>query len=231
MTATQTKPQIVKRELTAQGNIRLTSKDGIMYRSTKVKALDKGSFYDESHGCYFIPCQNELTTKAMLNANRDTVAFSNTYQKGLADEKRVIDFLKSKGFDVKPSTKEENRYQDIDCWIGDIPVSIKSEHKGLYWNNIYFELENQLTVTGEWVKDGWYYTGQATKYLIFQGTEIRLYDKETIKQFVEDNGWLKTRTLSWSVKAQQGGTYRTMDTKSGFLDRDAVPYEASWSIE
>lgn len=227
--ATLTTPTIVKREL-KNGYIKATSSDGIIYRSIGGKATGAGCFKDEKTGKYYTPYTETLKTKDMLNANRDVRAFSNTYQKGLADEKLVIEFLASKGFSVRPASKEENRMQDIDCWIGDIPVSIKAEHKGLAYGNIYFELRNQLTVTGEWVADGWYYKGQAQKYLILQGQELRLYDKETIKQYVEDNGWLRTRTLSWQVKAQQGGTYRTMDTESGFLCRDSVPYEASWKL-
>ncbi len=223
-------PTIVKRELTNQGFIKATASNGIIYRSVSGTAVGEGCFKDAKTGKIFKPYSPELQTKDMLNANRDVKAFSNTYAKGLNDERRVIDFLKSKGFDVRPASREENRMQDIDCWIGSIPVSIKAEHKGLEYNNIYFELENQLTATGEWVKDGWYYKGSATKYVILQGNEIRLYDKQAIVDYVEANGWLRTRTLSWSTKKGQGGTYRTMDTLSGYLCRDSVPYEASWKV-
>lgn len=229
-TKTATKPVIVKRELVSQGFIKATCKDGITYRSVSGKVIGSGCFKDEATGQYFKPYSQELRTKEMINAGRDTVGFNNTYAKGLSDERRIVSFLKEKGFNVRVATKEENYTQDIDCWVGDIPVSIKAEHKGLEYNNIYFELENQLTATGEWIKDGWFYKGLAKQYLILQGQEIRLYDKQAIIDYVQDNGWLRTRTLSWRVKAQQGGTYRTMDTLSGYLDRDQVPYLQSWRL-
>lgn len=227
--ATLAAPTIVKREL-KKGFIKATDINGITYRSVGGKAVGKGCFKDALTGKTFTPYTETLKTKEMLNANRNVAEFSNTYAKGLSDERKVVEFLGSKGFNIRAASKEENYSMDIDCWIGNIPVSIKSEFRGLKYGNIYFELENQLTTTGEWVKDGWYYTGKAEKYLILQGLELRLYDKQTVQQYVADNGWLRTRTLSWQLKATQGGSYRTMDTLSGYLDRDRVPYEASWML-
>ena len=223
-------PTIVKRELVTNGRIRATDSDGMIYLSLDTKAVLPGSFQDEKTKKYFAPISNELQTTDMLNANRDMVTFTNTHQNGLAEERRVIEFLRTKFNDVTVSTKKQNVEQDIDCFIGDIGVSIKAEHAGLKYGHIYFELENQLTATGEWSKDGWFYTGTAEKYVIIQGQEIRMYDKQAIVDYVEANGWFRTRTLGWKTKATQGGSYRTMDTLSGFLVKENVPYEYSWKV-
>lgn len=170
---TNQKDIFVKRELSPQGFIVATAKDGSKYRSTGIKTVDKGTIYDHHIDKYFVPMSNEITTKDMLNANRNVNGFSAAYQAGLKDEAKVIDGLKADGYDVQPSTRDENRLEDIDCWIDGKSFSIKAEHKGLDYGNIYFELENQITATGEWVKDGWYYTGKAEFYLIYQGNEVR----------------------------------------------------------
>ena len=223
-------PTIVKRELVANGRIRATDSEGMVYLSLDTKAVLPGSFQDEKTKKYFAPISNELQTTDMLNANRDMVTFTNTYQNGLAEERRVIEFLRTKFNDVTVSTKKQNVEQDIDCFIGDIGVSIKAEHAGLKYGHIYFELENQLTATGDWAKDGWFYTGTAEKYVIIQGQEIRMYDKQAIVDYVKANGWFRTRTLGWKTKATQGGSYRTMDTVSGFFVKENVPYEYSWKV-
>ena len=223
-------PTIVKRELVAHGKIRVTDSDGVKYLSLDLGAVPTGCFKDIKTNKYFAPITNSIETKDMLNANRDMVTFTNTYQNGLAEERRVIEFLRTKFNDVTTSTKKQNVEQDIDCFIGDIGVSIKAEHAGLKYGHIYFELENQLTATGDWAKDGWFYTGTAEKYVIIQGQEIRMYDKQAIVDYVEANGWFRTRTLGWKTKATQGGSYRTMDTLSGFLVKENVPYEYSWKV-
>lgn len=223
-------PTIVKRELVRNGRIRATDSNGIMYLSVDTKATLEGSFVDTKTKKTFSPCQTELQTNDMLNANRDVKSFSNTYQRGLQEERRVIEFLKTVFKSVTNSTKDQNRLEDIDCFINGIPVSIKAEHSGLRYGNIYFELENQITATGNWEKDGWYYTGKAEKYVIIQGQTITMYSKQAIVDYVEANGWLRTRTLGWSTRATQGGTYRTMDTLSGFLETDLVPFEMQWKV-
>ena len=219
-------PTIVKRELVSQGRIRVADTEGNCYLSLDTKAALPGTFQDAKTKKYFSPIQ----TTDMLNASRDMATFSSTYRNGLAEEKRVIEFLKTKFADVQPSTKQQNMIEDIDCFVDGVSVSVKAEHDGLRYGNVYFELENQITATQQWELDGWYYTGKAEKYVIIQGQEIRLYDKKAIKDHVEANGWLRVLPLSWKRKASQGGSYRTMDTRCGYLDRNKVPYEQSWTV-
>lgn len=154
---------------------------------------------------------------------RDIAGFRSTYAKGLSDEKKVMDFMQSLGYRVEPSTKEENMFNDVDCYINGHPASIKAEHAGLKYNNIYFELEAQLTATGEWVPS-WYETGTAKWYLILQGDTLRCYLKKNIKAYVDLVGWQKIRSLGWKTKKQQGGTYRYSDAKCGFLVPTDVPH-------
>ncbi len=228
---TLTAPTIIKREIVSK-NIRLTDNNGIMYHVLNNRVIGKDCFYDPSLQRWYSEYKNITpeTNKDMLNANRDMTGFNNVWRNGSADEKRVIAFLDNLGWNIKPSSKEDNITKDIDCWVDGIGYSIKAEHKGLQWGNIYFELANQLTSTGQWEDTGWFNTGEADYYLILQGQELRMYSKQAIKAYVDANGWVKTRTLSWQAKATQGGSYRTMDTKSGFLDRDKVPYISSWII-
>ena len=223
-------PTIVKRELVANGRIRATDSEGMIYLSLDTKAVLPGSFQDEKTKKYFAPISNELQTTDMLNANRDMATFNATYRNGLAEEKRVIEFLRTKFENVINSTKRQNIDLDIDCFIDGVSVSIKAEHDGCKYRNIYFELENQLTATQEWHDDGWFYTGEAEKYVIIQGNTIRMYSKAAIKDYVAANGWLRVLGLSAKRKASQGGSYRTMDTRCGYLDNRLVPFEQEWKV-
>lgn len=171
------------------------------------------------------------------------------YQRGLADEKKAIAFLKAEGYDVQVSSREQNILQDIDCIIDGKATSIKAEHTGLRYNNIYMELANLLQdynsiiplmsnitlevvelalSTPEW-EPGWFYTGTATQYLILQGNSLRLYQKTDIINHVQSQDFLRIRPLTKARKAYLT-KYRYKDTLSGFLDRDSIPY-VQWVID
>jgi hypothetical protein len=154
---------------------------------------------------------------------RDTATFKASYAQGLSDERKVINFIKSLGYWVEASTKDDNMFNDIDCWVNGQPVSIKAEHTGLRYNNIYFELEQQLTETGEWVPS-WWQTGKATWYFILQGQTLRCYLKKNLELYVTNIGWQKIRSLGWKKKNSQGGTYRFSDARCGFLVPTDVPH-------
>lgn len=221
--------KIVKREIVSN-NIRLTDDNGVRYHALNNRIIGKDCFYDDQLQRWYTEYKNITPEKTMTNANRDMNTFSNSYRNGLSDEKRVIAFLAAQGLNVTPSSKEDNMKKDIDCYIDGIGYSIKAEHKGLQYGNIYFELSQQLTATGQWVDEGWYYTGEAEYYLILQGQELRLYSKRAIKDFIEANGFVRVRSLSANVKRSQGGTYRYMDTRSGYLERKDVPFISSWTL-
>lgn len=154
--------------------------------------------------------------ETVTTTKRDLEQFNKAYNKGLADERLVIEFMIQQGFEVTKSTDDENKIKDIDCYIDGIPTSIKAQHKGIKYNNIYFELEQQLTSTKNWVKS-WYYNSKAEQYLILQGGTLRLYKKADIQKHATEIGWSHTRQLSSSVKSTQGGSYRYCDAKLGFL--------------
>src|SRR4028119_638340 len=76
--------------------------------------------------------------------------------RGLADERRVIDWL-SRGFEVRKATREENRTWDIDChvlvkgvWE---KVSIKSQEAGLTYKNYTLELLSEQPTGHDWTPE------------------------------------------------------------------------------
>ncbi len=171
------------------------------------------------------------------------------YEKGLADETKVIGFLRNQGYQVERSTHEENVKQDIDCWVNGKPTSIKSQHKGVSFRNIGFELANQLTTkadcavtsnllasglttlldvgtlisTGSW-ESSWWDNGTATNYLFYQGSTLRLYTKESLKRFIAANGFLRIRALTEDTASYLGGRYRHCNSICGYLCWDCVPH-------
>lgn len=151
------------------------------------------------------------------------------FKQGLTDEAKVIAWLKARGHEVKESTRYENVMLDIDCYVDGEPVSIKAEHSGLKYDNVYFELDNVLTSDGFTKEAGWYKKGKATKYMILQGTTLRCYKKKDIEDHVAAKGWLRVLPLSREVRATQGGAYRYCNTYCGYLMTDAVANE-SFSI-
>lgn len=170
----------------------------------------------------------KVSSNSKNNEQRDLEQFNKAYKQGLADERLVIEFMKQQGFEVTDSTDNENKTKDIDCYIDGIPTSIKAQHKGLKYNNIYFELEQQLTSTKNWVPS-WYYTSRAEQYLILQGNTLRLYKKDDIKKHATEIGWSHTRRLSPEAKSTQGGSYRYCDARLGFLKPTDVEHSV-WVI-
>lgn len=175
-----------------------------------------------------------LTTKletlpvVQVDEQRDKVTFKHNYARGLADQKLVEEYLKSQGHAVLPSAKEDDLLYDVDCYLDGVPTSIKAQHKGASFGNIYFELKAQLTSNKKWV-NSWYFNGKAEQYLILQGNVLRLYKKTDVEAQVESKGWLRQRTLSASVKATQGGSYRYSNSLLGFLNISDVAHKR-WVI-
>jgi hypothetical protein len=132
-----------------------------------------------------------------------------------------------------------------DRWV---PVSIKSLHDGEKFGNVYFELLTQRYQPSEWTdnlwskaldackklsgifinkhqwKPGWFYSGSAEYYVVWQGSQCRLYKKFDVIKFVDTNGWLKVLPLSRARLATQGGK----NTICGYLDNEALPFVRSW---
>jgi hypothetical protein len=170
------------------------------------------------------------------------------YQKGLSDECIVKDFIKT-GLNriVMPPTIYQDHFEDIDCIVNGVPISIKAQHAGVAYGNIYFELSQQLTSAkdcqmtrdvlaqktinqsdlsrlesvGAW-EPSWYYTGKAEVYCIYQGDLLRIYRKADIIAHVAAQGWLRIRPLSAKRTNYLGGTYRYCNAACGYLSTKAI---------
>lgn len=174
--------------------------------------------------------------------------FTKIYNKGLEQEERVLAFLASKGFTVKPATKEE-QFQDIDLWLDGVPTSIKAENDGLRYGDIYFELvtergradvsepldQDTKDRIKKWAEKAvrthkftdlstfymsWFFTGKAEQYLILQGDRLRLYRKSEILDYMDLKGPDKVLGLSLYRLSTQGGK----NTICAFIKSDAIRY-------
>lgn len=174
-------------------------------------------------------------------------SLNHCFARGAIAEKAVKASLAAQGFEITPSTKSENRDLDIDCYINDVPLSIKAEHAGVRYGDIYFELFQQLTSHSGCLssrrllkqlastnkpdydsvlqqllqtgswEDGWWYSGKAQLYAILQGQDIRLYLKEHLVRHWNAHGWRKVRSLSSHTKSYLGGKYRYCNSVCGFI--------------
>lgn len=174
---------------------------------------------------------------------------SSVYAAGLADEKLVKSFLRSKGLIVTEPTQHQDRFEDTDAFINGVPISIKAEHSGLKYGNICFELAQHLTefqdcpqskailntkdltldhldhliTTGSW-ETSWYQRGKAVLYYIYQGDELHIYKKADIVAHVASHGWLRLRPLTKMRSSYLGGDYRYCNAICAYLDTNAVPH-------
>lgn len=173
------------------------------------------------------------------------------YADGLAAETTIKKFFIDKGYNVIDSTFKEDYFYDIDCYINDWSVSIKTQHKGEKYGHIGFEIANHLTscnpcqvsdnmfkrgnitypgviklieVHKTW-EAGWWLTSQAQVYIIQQGDYIRVYRSEDIRKYVSDYSFLKLRPLKQKTQSYMGGSYRHCNTICGYLDREAIKHD------
>lgn len=174
--------------------------------------------------------------------------FTKIYNAGLDEEYRVLAFLESKGFTVKDATKKE-QFLDIDCYLDGVATSIKAEHDGAKYGDIYFELASQkgsakflrtldltefITIQ-TWASkakrqnvpsdlldyfSAWFFTGKAEQYLILQGDRLRLYRKSDILYYMNKLGPDKVLGLSPYRLQTQGGK----NTICAFIKSDAVRF-------
>lgn len=178
------------------------------------------------------------------------------YASGLADEKLVKEYCSQVlGWTVRDSTREENVFQDIDAWVNGKPVSIKAEHSGLKYGNIYFELAQHLTefqdcqesarildrkeLTVSHVRDlvelgsweySWFYNSKANYYFILQGDILRIYSKADLQKHIQDIGFSHLRPLTQRRKDYQGGTFRYCNAICGFLPITAVRHQTLTNV-
>lgn len=183
-----------------------------------------------------------------------TTDYDKVYNKGLDNEVKVLTFLADLGtFDqIVVCDAIEDQVADIDLILDGIPTSIKCMHEGEKWGNTYFELVTQRyqpkrlesfehdRLNG-WLKGrlghlhftdpswfaGWFFSGKAQQYLIWQGETLRLYSKADIEDFLTVNGFLKVLPLSYKVLQTQGGK----NTVCGFVNTAELPALKTWTMK
>jgi hypothetical protein len=176
-------------------------------------------------------------------------AFHSIYRKGLADESLVKQHLVNTGRILTPSTKEQDMFEDTDCFIDGRAVSIKTQHSAAKYGTIGLELTQHLTIhqdcatsktilankeltlndikrleaTGSW-RQSWFYNGKADDYYVYIGEVLRIYKKEDILAHLAAHPYKRIRALRADTKANQGGKYRFCNAISGYLDINAVKH-------
>lgn len=142
-----------------------------------------------------------------------------TWAEGVQSENEVVEHLSSLWPSVRPSTTEENIHLDIDCWVGDESVSIKTQHtsKRKYGGNITFELEMYDSWFDRWIPS-WFWNGEATYYLWRIQHEVFLIRKSSLLDYLNEHGWDGvSEGLTERVKATQAHK-RFTDFKNGKLN-------------
>jgi hypothetical protein len=170
--------------------------------------------------------------------------YSTYVQSGFENEKRVIEFMRSRYYKIDKATVYEDRALDIDIWVyrkeERVPVSLKAQHAGLRFGNVYFELATQIPNPNSWQDadlalaqkltgrslegyyPSWFFTGKAQLYGITQGQDLLFYDKESVRSHLEIKGCARCRGLTKAVLATQSGK----DTICAFVERVALPLKS-----
>jgi len=155
-----------------------------------------------------VPSGNTISRALELHAKAVTF--------GMREEYRIMGVIAEryrKG--VVKGTSYEDRRLDIDCYVGDEPVSIKSQPIAQHTGNFGFELEVLDRDSNEWEKS-WYYNGQATTYVIAVGTELYHILKSKLVLYIELYGWDSINELSAKVKATQVN-HQHLDSRCGLV--------------
>jgi hypothetical protein len=158
---------------------------------------------------------DELAARRLANMDKHR----KTWDEGVASEGEVVAHLSTLWKNVRPSTTEENIHLDIDCWVGDESVSIKTQHtsKRRYGGSITVELLMYDSWFDRWIPS-WFYNGEATYYLWRIQQEVFLIRKSTLLDYLEEQGWDGvSEGLTERVKATQAHK-RFTDFKNGKLN-------------
>jgi len=142
-----------------------------------------------------VPSGNPIPRTLELHAK--SVSF------GMREEKRIMQEIATRyRTGVVKGTSYEDRRCDIDCYVGDVAVSIKSQAIAQRTGNLGFELEVFDKDTKEW-EQSWYHTGQASVYVIAVGADLYHISKSKLVPYVDTFGWDSINELSARVKATQ----------------------------
>lgn len=192
----------------------------------------------------------------MTLATKNSNAFFTIYNKGLQDEATVKTHLRNTGRLVTASTKEQDMFDDVDCFVDGVAVSIKSQRAGVKYGNVGLELSQHLTThegcattrailsnkditvkdiarleaVGSW-SSSWFINGKAEEYYIYSGEVLRKYKKVDILTYIAKAGYLRIRPLKPETKTSQGGRYRYCNALSGYFQYNAVPHTKELVLE
>lgn len=184
--------------------------------------------------------------------------YTRIYNQGLQDEERVVEFLRSQGHEVETTDLATGQLEDIDFYLDGVPVSMKAEHDGHAYSNIYFELATQRDMGYDWEEEalawvqrlglasnrpisvtrdtwqpGWYLFGQAQQYLIWQGDRLMLFEAVDIKDHIVSEGFElwngRQKVLGLSPRVLAGQGYK--NTVCGYLATDAVSPLREWHLD
>lgn len=156
--------------------------------------------------------------------NRARKVIQTDYAKGYSEERRIKYYLIGLGDNVEESSTEDDIYHDIDIWWNGEPCSIKAQHSGVKYGNIYFELKQLEKDSGNWV-DSWYYYSKAVYYMILQGNTLRVYLKSDVVEYVDTYGFSYERTLSKERAARASTNKRYINSLCGFLPIHNIKHE------
>lgn len=190
--------------------------------------------------------------RSRTHRRKGNTAYDHVYNQGLDEEDRILQFLFDRGEHTLSACDDiQSQLADIDCYLDDVPTSIKAEHAGARYQNIYFELFTQRSALRQFTEEelvwmakiweeagltysisdgwlpGWYLTGEAEQYLILQNQWLSLYRKQDIKDYIEANGFSHAKGLSGYRLEQQGGK----NTICGFIKWGSVKPIRTWMME
>ena len=126
---------------------------------------------------------------------------TDSYSQGLADEASLIHLL-SKHHKVTASTKDENIFDDIDCYVEGTPVSIKTQHTAAKTGNLCFELRTRWRKNKEW-NNSWYYNSKAYYYLVQVVDKVYRINTNDLHDYVDKHGWDKVTGNTQESNAEQ----------------------------
>ena len=128
---------------------------------------------------------------------------SKSYNAGLKTEAAVLNFL---AVHCAPSTvvkskPNEDIKNDIDAYLGDASVSVKTDHYAVKSGNLCFQLEAFNRYKNQWEQSDFYKPKDF--YIFVVGKVMYLIGYDALKLYVSDNGWYSERQLSQKVVASQ----------------------------
>jgi hypothetical protein len=146
------------------------------------------------------------------------------YARGTRREQVVLRKLKALGWDIEPSTREQNILHDVDavrrCNDMTLNISIKSMSYKTYQKSksILFEIDVLLKDTMTWVPS-WFQTGKADCYVVdIEQFGLLFISKPGLVEYVNTHGWNRTTQNSPDVvRKQYVSGHPHLDAYSGLL--------------